>query len=257
MGKKKESHELSPQKSKKTTVESGSEETLVGSSSNSQPVPYPQLPPIPDGSAGPSGAPDSHEAENSGIVLSKAGGDALVVESTPRDPEVLSDAPPLPGSQQATPPEPEEPPDRRRYIPPDDEWPPDWTDDRKEDTSPLSWPLDRDGWEKYLALSTKMASKKLKSDGLANAIAGSGVWDVSHPKWEYKNCWIQWHPDKIQGRIKESYKAIAASNRTPLDEALVTQIIEMANRAWISKMPGMVYKKSSSSNRVAQSPKRD
>jgi hypothetical protein len=157
-----------------------------------------------------------------------------------RDPEELSDAPPLPNSQQSTPPtEPEKPPDRRRYIPPNDDWPPNWMDDHKEDTSPLLWPLDREGWEKFLALSTTMASRKVTSDELAIAIAASGIWDVSHPKWEYENCWIQWHPDRIQGRIEESIKAIAESNgtRKRLDESLQTKIIKTANEAWISKMP--------------------
>jgi len=200
------------------------------SSSNSQPEPpvlYPQLPPSSNVSEGSSASPEAKD-------------------KTPvRDPEVLSDAPPLPGSQQTTPPiEPEEPADRRRYIPPEDDWPPGWMDNQKEDTSPLLWPLDREGWKKFLLLSTRMASKKLKPKELAIAISGSGIWDVSHPHWDYENCWIQWHPDRVQGRIQESNRAIGESNGTkkPLDKALEAEIIERAHNAWISKMPGMVHK---------------
>lgn len=214
-----------------------SNQASVGSSSNPQPVSYPQLPPIPEGSAGSPVSPGSHEPGNSETVPSKANGKAPV--STPRDPEVLSDAPPLPSSEPTTPPtEPEEPPDRRGYIPPDDEWPPDWMDDQKENTPPLLWPLDREGWEKYLVLSTEMASGRLTSDDLASAIASSGVWDVSHPKWTYENCWIQWHPDRIQGRIEESHKAIAKlKGRKRLDKDLEDEIVRTSHDAWLSKMP--------------------
>ena len=233
------------------TKDKAREETLAESSSTSQSSPsvsadsreaenprpaspaiYPQLPSLSVV------APDSQVAGNSEGVLSNFKG-----KEPMRDLEELSDlpdAPPLPSSQQTTPPtESEEQPDRRRYIPPEDDWPPDWMDDQKEDTSPLAWPLDRTGWEKFLALSTKMASRKLNSDSLARAIASSGIWDVSHPKWKYENCWIHWHPDHITSRIEASKEAIAKSNgtRERLDSSLETEIIRKANEAWISKMP--------------------
>jgi hypothetical protein len=227
----KTSAQSNSQPSNQASVESSSKE--VGSSSNPQPS-YPQLPPIPDGSSGSPVPLGSHEVENSEAASSKAKGNAPM----DRDPEVLSDAPPLPSSQQTTPPTEPEEPDRRPYIPPDDDWPPEWMDDRKEETSPLLWPLDREGWEKYLVLSTKMASRRLESDELASAIAGSGVWDVSHPQWTYENCWIQWHPDRIQGRIEESHKAIAKlKGRRRLDKDLEDKIVRMSHDAWLSKMP--------------------
>jgi hypothetical protein len=95
MGKKKRK---ALKRDKQATVESGLEETSPESSSSSRShVSYPQLPPIPDGSAGPSATPDSHKTENSEDVSSK--GKAPV-----RDPEILPDAPPLLSSRETTPP---------------------------------------------------------------------------------------------------------------------------------------------------------